>query len=197
MNELTLTQTLINELLNSYNNYLTRIDNNNGTREHHFLSEVNKHRITTAAKVIGGLLFFAPIVGPGLGNLIKEAGPAGTEAIVNLLHYERLNKKIDNAGKVIDYVGNNPAVFFQKIAGRIIEQRQDLINNLPDTTKAQKRVAKYLAANILASVKHDVEHANESFNAKVNYITNDLENTRSKKVFDEPNLKLKQFAKHR
>lgn len=189
MNDLTLTQAVLNELLNRFNNYLAHIDNNGGTREHRHLSDSHKHVISTVAKVVGGALFFVPVVGPGIGNLVKDAGPFVAEELAKL-HYDRLNKKIDNAGKVVDYVGNNYAVFFRKVAEQVVKENQEFTSTLPDTVKKQQRLAKYLAVNVFASVKHNASHSNNSLGTKVSETISDFKNARSQKVFASYGLRL-------
>ncbi len=142
-------------------------------------------------------------VAPGLGNAIGAA--AGTltgvavAGVAEVQNY-RKNKKIDNAGKVDDLLDENDRDVLRKAANRVIDEREAVIKNLENNSQNKKRVASYLAANMMAAVKHDGGHTTSSIEdviaAGLRNPRSNKERSRTLKNTDGTSIKLSTIARY-
>lgn len=164
---------LINALKELFAKYNKRIQKNNGTNNHHHLTEQEKLYIKGIALAAGIALTFVPTAGPVLGPSVSAVVPVVIEAIINLYHKD-LNKKIDNAWLVQNYLGTNSNAFFQQVAFQLINNNRNAIGSLSQGKWATKRITADLATNVMAAIKQDqgvntsLANKIQSINEKVN-----------------------------
>ncbi len=164
----------LNKLFRVYEQRIT----DNPTREHKHVTSEDVGKYAGMGALVGTAV---GTVAPGLGNAIGAAAGTLTGVAVagaaEVQNY-RKNKKIDNAGKVDDVLGQNDRDVLREIANRVIDERESIIRKLGNTSKNKERVANYLAANIMAAIKHDGGH---TVSPVADIISAGLRNPRSRK----------------
>jgi hypothetical protein len=161
--------------------YVERIHANPG-REHKHINALKS--VTTIIGWMKSGSFLGTVV-PGYGNLAGTLTGLGL-GLANVGYDEvghlRKNKKIDNAGKVEDFLGQarEAQSILYAVADRVIDDRSSILLRVQE--KDEDRVVWYLAVNIMAAVKRDLQQ-NMPEEAQRSTILEGLKNPGSSKPF--------------